>query len=321
MSDQTTQKGGRAIGTEGQGKSAVSHSDSAERSSAFAAPSISLPKGGGAIRGLGEKFAANPVSGSGAATVPIATTPGRSGLGPQLTLSYDTATGNGPFGLGWNLSPPSITRKTDKGLPKYQDAEESDIFILSGAEDLVPVLVPDGDGWRPDAFDRSVDGVDYRVERYRPRVEGLFARIERWTRIETGETHWRSISTANVITLYGGSSESRIADPDDPQRVFSWLICESRDDKGNAIVYEYAPEDSANVDLARVCERNRTEESRSPNRYLKRVRYGNRISHLIQPDLSRADWLFEVVFDYDEGHYEDLPADAAVRRFAQAVVT
>jgi hypothetical protein len=33
---------------------------------------------------------------------------------------------------------PSITRRTDKGLPKYLDAEESDIFIVSGAEDLVP---------------------------------------------------------------------------------------------------------------------------------------------------------------------------------------
>jgi hypothetical protein len=29
------------------------------------APSISLPKGGGAIRGIGEKFAANPVTGTG----------------------------------------------------------------------------------------------------------------------------------------------------------------------------------------------------------------------------------------------------------------
>jgi Salmonella virulence plasmid 65kDa B protein len=48
--------------------------------------------------------------------------------------------GNGPFGLGWKLSLPEITRKTDKGLPKYQDAEESDVFILSGAEDLVPAL-------------------------------------------------------------------------------------------------------------------------------------------------------------------------------------
>jgi len=104
-------------------------------------PSISLPKGGGAIRGIGEKFAANPVTGTGSMTVPIAVSPGRSGFGPQLSLSYDSGSGNGPFGLGWNLSLPSITRKTDKGLPKYQDADNSDEFILSGAEDLVPVLV------------------------------------------------------------------------------------------------------------------------------------------------------------------------------------
>ena len=64
-----------------------------------------------------------------------------SGFGPQLALSYDSGTGNGPFGLGWSLSLPAITRRTDKGLPKYQDGDESDVFILSGAEDLVPVLV------------------------------------------------------------------------------------------------------------------------------------------------------------------------------------
>ncbi len=50
-------------------------------------PSISLPKGGGAIRGIGEKFGANPVTGTGSMTVPIATSPGRSGFGPQLSLS------------------------------------------------------------------------------------------------------------------------------------------------------------------------------------------------------------------------------------------
>ncbi|WP_366836081.1 SpvB/TcaC N-terminal domain-containing protein [Nitrosomonas sp.] len=44
---------------------------------------------------------------------------------------------------------PAITRKTDKGLPRYNDADESDVFILSGAEDLVPVLNPDGS--RPEA--------------------------------------------------------------------------------------------------------------------------------------------------------------------------
>src|SRR5919199_205619 len=105
------------------------------------APAIALPKGGGAIRGIGEKFGANPVTGTGSMTVPIATSAGRSGFGPQLDLSYDSGAGNGPFGFGWSLSLPSITRKTDKGLPKYEDASESDVFLLSGAEDLVPILV------------------------------------------------------------------------------------------------------------------------------------------------------------------------------------
>jgi hypothetical protein len=109
-------------------------------------PSISLPKGGGAIRGIGEKFAANPVTGTGSRSVPIATSPVRSAFGPQLSLSYDSGAGNGPFGFGWSLSLPSNTRKTDKGLPQYFDADDSDVFILSGAEDLVPVYRQDPDG-------------------------------------------------------------------------------------------------------------------------------------------------------------------------------
>ena len=51
-------------------------------------PVISLPKGGGAIRDIGEKFTANPVTGTGSMVVPIATSPGRSSFGPQLSLSY-----------------------------------------------------------------------------------------------------------------------------------------------------------------------------------------------------------------------------------------
>src|SRR6266700_603319 len=89
-------------------------------------PSISLPKGGGAIRGIGEKFVANPVTGTGSLSVPITTSPGRSGFGPQLSLTYDSGAGNGPFGIGWSLSLPAVTRKTDKGLPQYQDARDTD---------------------------------------------------------------------------------------------------------------------------------------------------------------------------------------------------
>jgi RHS repeat-associated protein len=285
-------------------------------------PAISLPKGGGAIRGIGEKFAANPVTGTGSMTVPIATSPGRSGFGPQLSLTYDTGAGNGPFGFGWNLTLPAITRKTDKGLPQYRDNEESDVFILSGSEDLVPLLVRENDQWKrsispPRTLD---DGTTYIIHYYRPRVEGLFARIERWTNVQTGEIQWRSISKDNITTLYGRTAESRIADPADPLRVFSWLICESYDDKGNAILYEYVSEDSAGIDVSQAHERNRAVESRSANHYLKRIKYGNRMPRQPDEELAlRTDWLFEVVFDYNEGHYEALPANAGEHQFVRAV--
>ncbi len=246
----------------------ASQETSNQKNDLVAAPSISLPKGGGAIKGMGEKFAANPVTGTGSMSVPIATSPGRSGFGSQLSLSYDSGAGNGPFGLGWNLSLPSITRKTDKGLPRYNDAENSDVFILSGAEDLVPVLDAD---LKPKVDKESVP--DFFIYVYRPRIEGLFARIERWQNKNSGESHWRTISKDNITTFYGKTEQARIADPTDKTRIFSWLICESYDDKGNAIVYEYKPEDEKNSELAKHAnERNRT---RSANRYIKRIKYGN----------------------------------------------
>jgi hypothetical protein len=57
-----------------------------QRAREFMAPQINLPKGGGAIRGIDEKFSANPATGAGTLTVPIATSPGCSGFGPQLAL-------------------------------------------------------------------------------------------------------------------------------------------------------------------------------------------------------------------------------------------
>lgn len=304
-----------------------------EKAFGFAAPQLALPKGGGAVRGIGEKFAANPVTGTGSLTVPIVVSRGRSDFGPQLNLSYDSGSGNGPFGMGWSLALPAITRRTDKGLPQYRDADESDVFVLSGAEDLVSAYKKNPDGsWARDPqgniiFDEEPRN-GYRVKRYRPRVEGLFARIERWTRLIDGDTHWRSISKDNILTVYGGTAESRIADPAEPARVFSWLLCQSYDDKGNAIVYEYVAENEDNVDLSQVNERNRV---RSANRYLKSIRYGNRQpllidatqpsfrrTHVPAPDFSNAGWMFEVVFDYGEGHYQEMPADANGRIFATA---
>ncbi len=289
-----------------EGKSSISSSASEANAPSFSvnAPQVGLPKGGGAIRGIGEKFSANPVTGTGSMTIPIITSPGRSGFGPQLALSYDSGAGNGPFGLGWHLSIPSITRKTDKGLPQYDDASESDVFILSGAEDLVPVLIQKGIAWvLPDETPRSAFGNEYHIRRYQPRVEGLFARIERWTNTtDRTDVFWRSISRDNVTTWYGKSGDSRIADPEDATRIFSWLICESYDDKGNLVVYNYVAENDGDVDHAQCNEQNRV---RTANRYLRRIKYSYHNPYL--PDLNKPEtlthpdeWHFEVFFEYHE---------------------
>lgn len=295
------------------------------------APSLALPKGGGAIRGLGETFAANPVSGTGATTVPIALSSSRGDFGPELTLGYDSGSGNGPFGFGWSLALPQISRRTDRGVPRYDDDHESDVYLLSGSEDLVPVLDPGASG---EGEPREDERDGYVIRFYRPRVEGLFARIERWTRRSDGHIHWRTYTPENTLTVYGRDATSRIADPTAPERVFTWLICESRDDKGNAVLYEYMPEDGAGVDLTTAHERNRGDRDdsrRTANRYLKRIRYGNRVPLLdaagrrprfLMPEhIQEADWMFEVVVDYDEGHLSAESVDADGRQFVEASIT
>jgi RHS repeat-associated protein len=190
---------------------------------------ISLPKGGGALQGIGETFAPDLFTGTGNFTVPIALPAGRNGFQPSLALVYSSGNGNSPFGLGWQLSIPGVTRKTSDGIPRYQDAD--DTFVLSGAEDLVP-MAGDFPG----------------IVRYRPRTEGLFARIEYHR--DAGNSHWLVRSKDGLVSTYGtpgrfdvveqGGDSADIADPANAAHIFAWMLSETRDPFGNRIRYEYA---------------------------------------------------------------------------------
>jgi hypothetical protein len=140
----------------------------------------------------------------------------------------------------------------------------------------------DDAGWvydsnaNPVLFEEVING--YRVRRYRPRIEGQFARIERWTNLnDASDVYWRTTSRDNITTLYGNSADSRITDPADSSRIFSWLIAERYDDKGNSILYDYAAENARNTDRSMVSERHRVPTA---NRYLRSVKYGNTPSRL-----------------------------------------
>ena len=277
-----------------------------DQSMLIQAPALSLPKGGGAIHGMGEKFSANPVTGTGSMSVPIATSPGRAGFGPQLSLSYDSGAGNGLFGLGWNLGQASIVRKTDKGLPRYLD-DESDVFLLSGAEDLVPYISSTTDDIKSEET-LKFQNKEYQVYRYRPRIEGSFALIERWVgEADVKDCFWRTISKDNMTSWFGRSESSRIFNPSNYNQIFQWLLDETHDDKGNVISYEYLAENSEDIDLG-ACEFNRTPIDRAANRYLKRILYGNTVSYLDKTKWASNKWMFEVVFDFGDHPNKSWPA-------------
>jgi hypothetical protein len=228
---------------------------------------ISLPKGGGAQKGIGEKFSPDLFTGTGNFTVPIALPPGRNGFQPELNLVYSTGNGNSPFGLGWSLSIPGVSRKTSKGIPVYNDAK--DIFILSGAEDLVPVEKSE------------------TKTRYRPRTEGLFARIER--HYDAKNDYWEVRSKDGLVSFYGTPESSKddpavVADPSNHSKIFNWKLSRTQDPFGNRIEYEYE------------CDAGTEGPHHWDQLYLKQIRYAD------YDDGGATKFLVSVTF-----HYEDRP--------------
>lgn len=267
-------------------------------------PSITLPKGGGALRAIDEKFSVNAANGTCQVSVALPFSSARSGIGVSLNLHYNSGSGNGPFGLGWSLDLPSIQRRTDKQLPRYMDDLESDVFIFSGGEDLVPTYVKDSGGhWTPD----GVTSGSMTVERYRPRLEGGFARVEKIHLPGEPACYWKVTTRENVTTIFGRSHAARITHPTDSSKVFRWLPEWAFDDKGNCVEYVYKQEDLANIpDLVEEKHR-RSGLAPIANLYLKRIRYGNKNPYFPDPGNpftpsapTNAAYFFEAVLDYGE---------------------
>lgn len=269
-------------------------------------PEIKLPKGGGALKGIDEKFEVNPANGINSVSIPFPVSPARAGFSPSLAIQYSSGGGNGLFGMGWGLGLPSIRRKTDQQLPLYKDSIESDTFIFAGAEDLIPKYDYIDDNGTSSWVKQEETTSTHYIQGYRPRIEGSWLRIERWTELATGIIHWRTISTNNTINVYGDSVNSRIANPKDPDRqIFEWLISHSYDNMGNIILYEYKEENLVGRPNTPF-EKNRTEDTVC-NRYLKRVHYGNKTHYKHNDPLPLvSDFLFETVLDYGE-HSDNSP--------------
>ncbi|EQA1624956.1 SpvB/TcaC N-terminal domain-containing protein, partial [Enterobacter asburiae] len=259
----------------------------------------SLPSGGGAITGLKGDMAATGPDGAATLSVPLPVSAGR-GYAPGLTLGYHSRAGNGPFGMGWDISLPAIRRRTNKGVPRYDD---SDKFTGPDGEVLVPALAGNGNPETRTAT--TLLGVDltgrFAVNAYRSRTETDFSRLEYWVPEDgDGQDFWVRYSADGQVQLFGRNPQARISSPDRPAQTAVWMTESSVSLTGEQIYWQYRAEDDAGCDEAEKI----THPAATAQRYLTAVWYGNRQAARELPALatapSAADWLFTLVLDYGE---------------------
>ncbi|MGT3355634.1 SpvB/TcaC N-terminal domain-containing protein [Yersinia enterocolitica] len=256
---------------------------------------LSLPKGGGAIAGMGESLGAIGPSGLASLALPLPISAGR-GYAPGLALSYSSGSGNGPFGLGWQMGTLSIRRRTAHGVPHYDNRDE---FIGPSGEVLIAVSAAS-----ESAKDERYASADFTVTRYQPRIEGGFDRIEFWQPQDSTSgltAFWLIYGADGQQHCLGKSPLAHIASPDNPNHIAEWLLEESVSATGEHICYHYQSEDDTGVEATESA----AHPQASTQRYLQRVRYGNLKSSdslyaFQNPSAKDDNWLFTLVFDYGE---------------------
>jgi RHS repeat-associated protein len=195
-----------------------------------------------AVRGDEAPPAANPADGialvepptanaSGSANLefPIKLPPGRQGMEPLLSISYNSDHQHGWLGRGWDLSLPSIEVETRWGVPRFDAENESETYLLEGAM-LAPVA------HRGATRPRTAEVT------FRPRVESEFRRIIRHG--NNPRNYWWEIQYPDGMTeYYGGLPESGIVASallTDPRgNIASWAILRAVDVHGNRIDYHH----------------------------------------------------------------------------------
>lgn len=168
---------------------------------------VSPPAGTGNAPGLGEAFTLDLNTGQGGYTVALPMPDGVNGLKPDMRLRYAHGSGISPFGLGWSLPQRSIERRLDLGVPGEDLVEE----LRDGGSELAEVAPGE----------------------YRQLIESAYVRYRR-----QGEG-WDVEDRTGLRSELGLSETHRVADPEHPERVVSWLLERTVDMSGNEISYEW----------------------------------------------------------------------------------
>jgi YD repeat-containing protein len=148
--------------------------------------------------------------------VPIVVPPGRHGVEPNLSLTYNnTNTDNPSLGTGWALELGAVERRTKNEL-NYS----GDDYLLrpagGGSEDLIA----------------TSPGV------YRDKTGGQFFRVTKLTAPD-GKPYFQVTDKSGRISRFGYTAASRQDNPADATQIFRWGLDQVTDLEGNSMTISY----------------------------------------------------------------------------------
>lgn len=142
---------------------------------------------------------------------PFSLPPGRGAMTPQISIVYNSQQleEGSIVGYGWNISTPYIERLNKRGVDQIYGHNE---FTSSFSGELV-----------------NVGGINYVTK----------AENGSYLAYTLSNNSWILIDKSGVTYTFGATAAGRQDNPSNPNRIFRWMLEESRDVHGNVVRYEY----------------------------------------------------------------------------------
>ena len=171
--------------------------------------------------------------GDGTLDFPITVPPGRNGLQPALSVSYNNNGSSGVAGYGWDIAIPYIAVDTKFGIPEYDMAKETESYLLNGEE----LMLKNGDDlYLPHRNATNILRVGNGV--FYPKVEGSFSKIQR-VGSNPQNYSWVLKDKSGMTYYYGITPAGRFSSGTDSGNIAKWMLEKVEDKNGNYIQYEY----------------------------------------------------------------------------------
>ena len=158
-------------------------------------------------------------------SIPVMMPQGIGGMTPQIAVTYNSQSGNGLLGWGWNLS--GLSAITRVGKTMYHDGSYSavdftdDRFMLDGQR----LMVCSGS--------YGANGAVYKTE-----IDEM-SKIVSYSNGYNGPGRFKVYHKDGTIWEYGATDDSRIEPQNRNDVVLQWLVNKISDRDGNSIVFQY----------------------------------------------------------------------------------